>query len=248
MSEMKHPTAEHLEEFVEGALPVRERVVVELHLPGCPSCQTQVEELRALFGALSGLARFEPTVGFVDRVIVIHALENLEEFAPSAVFSDRVMASVKVPQSARQSDWQSAWKKQSARAGALISHVSPKSSFGWAMATVMLAVPMLLGGGTVAWLLSRSYVTSSGLWAMTTNWIIEGLQGVGTTVVGGVMRTDLAVWTAANITEFMARAGFSGLGLVAATGAATIMLSSWILYKNLFRTPSREAHYVSYSF
>jgi hypothetical protein len=240
MSEMKHPTAEHLEEFVEGALPARERVVVELHLPGCPSCQGQVEELRSLFTALSTLTHFEPAEGFAERVMVIHALENLEEFVPSAAFGERVMASVRIPQGA--------WQRRAAWAGALITRAGPKSSFGWAMAAAMLGLPMLLGGGTVAWLLSRSYVTSSGLIAMATTWLIEGLQGMGSTAVSAIMRTDLAVWTATIVTEFMARAGLSGLGVVAATAAGAITLSIWILYKNLFRTPSREAHYVSYSF
>jgi hypothetical protein len=73
---MMHPTAERLQAFAEKTLEAGERVVVESHLLGCSQCQSDVEEWRALFVALSGLPRFAPSSGFANRVIAGLALPD----------------------------------------------------------------------------------------------------------------------------------------------------------------------------
>lgn len=64
-----HPAADRLEALVEGLLDDGDRVVVESHLVGCSRCQTEVEELRALFGALARMQHFSPAPGFLHRVM-----------------------------------------------------------------------------------------------------------------------------------------------------------------------------------
>jgi anti-sigma factor RsiW len=86
-----HPTADRLEALVEGNLVEGERVVVESHVVGCSRCQTEVEELRSLFGALARMQHFSPSLGFLERVMAhvrlpdpwyIRATQYLPRFAP----------------------------------------------------------------------------------------------------------------------------------------------------------------------
>lgn len=70
MSERRdHPNTERLQAFVEESLDERQRDTVESHVSVCVECRVEVEELRSLFGALSELATFAPSVGFADAVM-----------------------------------------------------------------------------------------------------------------------------------------------------------------------------------
>lgn len=66
---MLHPTPDRLEAYVEGGLPDADRAVLESHVQDCPRCRADVEEWRGLFAALAELPRFEPSVGFAERVM-----------------------------------------------------------------------------------------------------------------------------------------------------------------------------------
>lgn len=227
MIEAHHPTAEQLEALADGALDRSDRVTVESHLLGCAGCRTAADEWRALFAALADLPQLEPSLGFADRV----------------------MADVRIAAGARwQHAWQAGWQQSAARAAALIERVAPKSTFGWALATAMLALPVILGGGIVAWIFSKSYLTPATLWAWTSETLVQGLQGLGQTAIAAVMQSGIAAWTVARATEFVNTAGITGLGTLAAVAGMTTMLSIWILYRNLFRTPTRETDYATYSF
>lgn len=227
MKEAHHPTADQLEALADGALDRADRVTVESHLLGCPACRSAADEWHALFAALASLPQLQPSVGFADRV----------------------MADVRVAGAAGwQRAWQSAWQHGSERAGALIARVTPQSTFGWGLAVALLALPALLGAGAIAWLVSESYLTPTTIWAWTTGAMVEGLQGMGATTITAVMQTDLAAWAVARGAEFINDAGMSGIGAIAAIAGMTTVLSVWILYKNLFRTPARENDYATFSF
>ncbi len=71
-----HPEPEQLEALAAGDVEDGDAVVLESHLQACGRCRTEVEEWRALFGALA----------------------DLPEVRPSPAFADRVMASVRIPQ------------------------------------------------------------------------------------------------------------------------------------------------------
>jgi anti-sigma factor RsiW len=225
MSETYHPAADRLEAFVEGTLREGDRVVLESHLVACPACQTQVEEWRALFTALDGLPQFEPSVGFANRV----------------------MQHVRI---APQSAWaaqQAVWQHWAGRANALIARVAPKTNYGWSLAVALLALPLLIGGSAIAWLVSKSYITSDALMGFTRESIVEGLQGIGATAVAAVMQTDIAAWVVANTGAVISTAGVTGLGAILAGAGAITVLSTWVLYRNLFRSPSRESDYALFS-
>ncbi|CAN5747181.1 hypothetical protein BH23GEM9_BH23GEM9_11420 [soil metagenome] len=230
MTDMNHPTADHLEAFVEGVLEASDRVVLESHLLGCPECQAAVKEWQALFAALSELPQLEPKFGFADRV----------------------MARVRLaPRTARQSSLQlaqAAVQKQLGRAGSAIERILPRTTFGWAMATAFLALPFLIGGALLAWLMSRSYITPASLWAFFSTQAVEGARSVGGAAVSAAMQTEVAAWLVARSADFLSTAGVTGLGVLIAAAAATTLLSIWVLYRNLIRSPSRETHYASYSF
>jgi len=81
-----HPEAERLEALAAGELGGADAAVVESHLVGCAHCREQVEEWRALFGALANLPGLEPTPGFADAVMSRVAVRSVwaERFAALA--------------------------------------------------------------------------------------------------------------------------------------------------------------------
>lgn len=219
MSETYHPTADRLEAFVEGALGDGDRAVLESHLLSCQACRVQVEEWRGLFNALASLPQFEPSIGFANRV----------------------MAHVRVAPRA-------AWQEWADRATALITRVAPKTNYGWSLAAVLLALPVILGGSAIAWLISKSYITPGALMGYTRESLVEGLQGVGSTAIAALMQTDIAAWVVANVGAVISTAGVTGLGAILAGAGTMTVVSTWVLYRNLFRSPSRESDYALYSF
>ncbi|MEX0907004.1 MAG: hypothetical protein WD054_01640 [Gemmatimonadota bacterium] len=222
-----HPTADRLEAFIEGVLEDCDRVVVASHIVGCARCQSEVEEWRSLFAALSSLPSLEPAVGFADRVML------------------RVRVAARPHWHAA---WWAAWEQAAAHAAALAGRLTPKTTFGWGLVAALLALPVALGGGIVAWLVTRSYLTPQALWLYTRDGIVNGLQGVGSTAIAFVMRSELAAWTVARSVEFVDTAGMTGVGAIIAAAGVLTMLSIWILYRNLFRTPTRESDYATFSF
>jgi anti-sigma factor RsiW len=219
MSETYHPTADRLEAFVEGALGDGDRVVLESHLLSCQACQMQVEEWRGLFNALASLPQFEPSIGFANRV----------------------MAHVRVAPRA-------AWQEWADRATALVTQVAPKTNYGWSLAAALFALPVILGGSAIAWLISKSYITPGALMGYTRESLVEGLQGVGSTAIAALMQTDIAAWVVANVGAVISMTGVTGLGAILAGAGTMTVVSTWVLYRNLFRSPSRESDYALYSF
>ena len=99
-----------------------------------------------------------------------------------------------------------------------------------------------------SWLLTRSYLTADTLWTAALETVTHGAQRVGESLVQGVVQTDVMTWLVANLGEFLATAGMRGIGAAVAAVGALSMLSIYVLYRNLIRTPTRESHYVTYSF
>ena len=219
-----HPASEALEAYAESANGRGDRAAVETHLVSCARCQAEVEEWRSLFATLEALPRF----------------------APSAGFAARVMAHVRV-RSARAA-WHAQALAQVAAAGRSVGRWLPQTTRGWAFVTAMLALPAIVGTALVAWLLSRSYITTEALWVAAVGAVDRGATRLGTAAVDGAMQTDVAAWLTANVGAFLQTAGMRGIGALAALAGVLTVLSIWILYRNLFRTPRRESSYVTYSF
>ena len=175
-----------------------------------------------------------------DSVVVewrslFHALAHLPRLAPSRGFAERVMARVRIAQ-----PWH-------ARATAAVTRLLPRSTRGWALAAAFLALPVLAGGTLMAWLLSKSYVTSHGLWVFTTDRIAAGIQALVTGVLTFLMQTDVAAWLARSFGTLFDAGGARGIGALAAVGAVLTLISAYVLYTNLFRTRDRDSTYGTFS-
>jgi predicted anti-sigma-YlaC factor YlaD len=162
-------------------------------------------------------------------------LAGLPVFAPAVGFADRVMAHVRIPE-----PWY-------ARASQVFGRFLPRTTMGWAMAVALLAVPVLAVGTLAFWLLSRSYLTGYRLWVFATDQFAAGANQVAAGAFSRVVSTDVSVWLVRSITSFMESSGMRGLGAVAAVLACVIMVSIWVLYRNLFRNPNRGSSYVTFT-
>jgi hypothetical protein len=230
MSDMYHPTADRLEAFAEGGLDRGEHVVIESHLLGCAQCQAQVDEWHALFAALEGLQQFEPAPDFADRVMAGVRL------APRTAWRTSV---------ASTRSWAGG---QLGAAAAAVERVLPKSTFGWSLATALLALPLVLGVALVVWLADQAYATPSAIWAYVSNSAVDAIRAFGANALVAAMQTDVVAWLVMQGGELLETAGARGVGALLAMASAATMLSIWVLYRNLFRTPTRETNYVTYSF
>ena len=164
------------------------------------------------------------------------ALRALPHFAPAPGFAGRVMAHVRIPR-----PWHT-------RAGALVTRLMPRTTPGWAFAVSMLAIPMLMAGSLALWLLSRDYLTAAGLWAFALDSFVATAGRWSAGAIALVLQTDIMAWLVRSVATFLEAAGLRGLGTVAAGAALLTLVSIWVLYRNLFRTPTRGSTYVTYSF
>lgn len=219
MRESQHLDAEELQTFVEGRTPEGERAGVESHLSVCLPCQGEAEEWRSLFSALSSLPQFEPASGFADRV-----LAGMKQAHATAVLP---------------------WYVRGSR---FVGRVAPKTTRGWALAAAFLALPLISGGLFVSWLISKAYVTPRTLWAFATDRGAHALQSLGEGTITWALNTEAASWAVKMSSQLVHQVGMSGVGALVAAMAIATSLSIWVLYKYLFRSTTREASYVSFSF
>lgn len=216
MHELEHPNTESLQGYAESAIGESDRAVLESHLLSCSRCTAEVEEWRSLFATLAALPQFDP----------------------SPTFAARVMAQVRLPASVPM------WSPWLSRAQQLLARLTPKTRAGWTFATAFLALPVLLGGGVLAWLFSREYITVQSLWVFVSERTTSSMEGLGAAALKGMMQSDATAWLLQQGQSVVAEIGMRGLGALAFGVASMIMLSIWILYKNLFRTPTRETNHV----
>lgn len=159
---------------------------------------------------------------------MFHALTSLPRFAPTAGFIERVMANVRVPQH---------WL---ARATDSLARFLPRTTTGWALVAAFLALPILAGGTLFTWLLSKSYVTTHGLWVFVTESIATAFQALVSNTLTFVMQSDAVAWLAGALDSIIAAGGMRGVGAIAATAGVLTLTSIWVLYTNLIRTPHHQ--------
>lgn len=174
--------------------------------------------------------------GVAEWQVLYRGIEALPHFEPAPGFALRVMAKVRVPRP---------WHE---RATEFISGWLPHTTRGWAAAAAILALPVLAGGSMVAWLLSKSYVTTQGLWTFATGQVSNAATGVLSGALDRLVQSNAVAWLAAGLDSVLATAGMRGIGLLAGLGAVLIVASVWVLYRNLIRTPHRDSDYVTYCF
>lgn len=215
-----HPDTERLQGYADDSIPSGDRAVVASHLEACARCAAEVAEWRSLFATLSSLPRLAPRPGFADRV----------------------MAGVKLPGAVPV---YAPWLERGRR---LAERLTPTSTGGWALATAFVTLPLLVAGLLGYWVVANEYVTPAALWAFATERATSDLQGLGTSVLSTLIQSDLTVSGIRLMRRIIDTAGVSGLGALVLGVAFTTTLSIWVLYRNLFRTPTRESNHVSYSF
>lgn len=164
---------------------------------------------------------------------LFHALASLPHFSPAPGFANRVMAHVRIPE-----PWH-------ARATSWLDRLLPKSTYGWAVAVVILALPVVAGGSLLVWLLSKSYVTAHGLWVFATDRFTTAASDLAGGALTALMQTDLAAWLASNVDTVFGATGPRGLGALAAGAGMLTFASAWVLYRNLFKNPNGKTSYAS---
>lgn len=164
------------------------------------------------------------------------ALAALPVLAPAPGFANRVMAHVSV---------RAAWQ---ARTAGWLGRCVPRTTGGWVVAVALLGIPAIVAGTFIAWLLSRSYLTGYRLWVFATDQFATGTNEVASSILSRLMSTDIAVWVVTSVTSFLESAGLRGMSALAGGLACLIVVSIWVLYRNLFRTPNRGSTYVSFTF
>jgi hypothetical protein len=214
-----HPTAEKLQGFVEGLLDGADRVVLASHLADCPTCQTEVEEWRALFAMIA----------------------TLPQHAPARGFANRVMAQVALPD-----PW---YVRIAARMATQLQVFTPKTTRGWAVASACLAFPIVFFGALTAWLLSKPYITPNGLLTFTIDRVQTGFASLAQGTFVTLLQTDFALFVARALeTLTEAGLGATG-ALLVAVAMATALSAWVLYQNLFRTTTTRENHtYASYSF
>lgn len=163
---------------------------------------------------------------------LLATLGGLPAFEPRGDFADRVMARVDV-----RPRWAFAL-------AAVLARPMPRTTAGWALIAAILAVPALVYGGAVAWLTSQPW--------FSTGWMLAFAQEA---VAGAYMfgRDLLVSWlTGSAVAEWVARLVTStepgAIGAAAALFGTAVVVSAWVLYRNLIRTPRRERGHATFAF
>ena len=161
------------------------------------------------------------------------ALAALPHFDPSPGFALRVMQHVKLPD-----PWY-------VRAGHYLQIFIPKTTRGWAFASGIFALPLVTVSAMLLWLLSKPYITGETLIAFGWSRISAAAAAAADTLAATFIRSDIAIMTARGV-EAAFTGDLRGAGLVALAFAALTCLSTWVLYQNLFRSPTRRSNYASF--
>jgi anti-sigma factor RsiW len=166
---------------------------------------------------------------------LFQVLAALPELSPATGFADRVMRDVRVRHPVL--DWVNEW----------IERLTPSTNRGWALASAVGAMPVLLTAALAWWVLSHPAVTGQELWLFAT---AQAAQALGTgwqLALSSFAGSALATWLA-GLLELAESVGRGGLGLAAVMFATLTLGSVYVLYENLFRPNARRAQHASYSF
>lgn len=164
------------------------------------------------------------------------ALSGLPVLEPAPGFADRVMAAVQLPQ------------PLPARIAGVFGRWLPKSTRMWAILTALLALPGLAVGGAVAWVAAQPWLTVEGIVFFGWDRAVRGATWIAAAAGHLLLETAPVQWAVSMADQLLTAVGPSGIGAAAALFGTLVVLSAWILYQNLFRTPTRERNHASLSF
>ncbi|MBX6363600.1 MAG: zf-HC2 domain-containing protein [Gemmatimonadetes bacterium] len=164
------------------------------------------------------------------------ALSSMPQLEPSAGFADRVMAHVTLPRSAaaRLADRARRWL--------------PRSTLGWALVTLFLALPVAAAAAALAWIAATPWLSLDGVLLWGFEKATAGAAWLTSQASALVLQSRPALWLTGSIETLVATAGLRGIGAAAALFGLIVVASAWILYQNLFRPHTRDVTYAHYSF
>jgi anti-sigma factor RsiW len=204
-----HPTAERLQDLLEGLLPRPEALGVEGHLHGCRDCRAEVTEWRRVMTRLQSLPSLEPSPEFGERVMA-HVRVQLALLAAKPTLAERLQLLVGsvTPRTRR---------RLAALAGA---GITPSVTLGL-LAYAVFSHPLVTLGN----LLSFAWLQGS-----------ERVASVGAGVVERTTESE-TLFRAYQALEVVfaspATAALAATGLVGLTFTAV-----WVFYRNVFAGPS----------
>jgi hypothetical protein len=213
-----HPNTERLQNLVEGTLGEAEQAVVESHLLGCATCQSEVEEWRSLFTVLA----------------------TLPQFTPSVHFANNVMAQVRLPD-----PW---YVRALVHVGDRLHAFAPKTTRGWALVTAFLALPLVLFTLVATWLLSKPYFTPTNVFAFVWHRGELLLGSAAEAVKLQLLETDVALFLARQLEALASAGVGTAGALLAAVAIATAASAYILYQNLFRADAHREQRYVTYSF
>lgn len=159
------------------------------------------------------------------------ALASLPHLEPMPGFADRVMAGVHIHQ-----PWH-------VRLFAILDRLVPSGRTGWMIAALLVVLPAVTVSTTLAWLFSRPTITLNGLWYITRAKAGEAVLTLGGRLLQAILENEAATWIWMQIQVLVANVGLKGIGAGAALCTGVAAVATWVLYDNLFRTPTRDDPY-----
>lgn len=209
-----------LQDYLDGRLAARQEVRVDRHLGSCAICRDELAGYRA----------------------VARAVESLPSLAPSTDFTERVMAELRIREMAAMA------MAPTSRTGVLLSRVRaaiPSSRQGWAAALGVSVAPVVTLVLLVQSVFAHELVTFGSLFSFlrlqTSGWVDAAVARASTMaadLLPGLV-LDGAAWVFGNPTALASAAALGSMGL---------LVSVWVLYRNLLLTHFPDPDHARLSF
>jgi anti-sigma factor RsiW len=165
------------------------------------------------------------------------ALASLPQMEPSVQFADHIMAAINLP------------LPLPARVASIFRRFVPKSKTTWTLATIFLALPIIVTGAFAAWVIAQPWLTLEGLLVFGYTRASAATIALASYLGRELITSAPAVLVSNGVQKLMAIAGVGQLGIIIAAFATLTLLSVWVLYRFLFRTTTRETtNYALHSF
>ncbi len=165
------------------------------------------------------------------------ALASLPLMEPSVQFSEHIMASINLS------------VPLPARVASIFKRFVPKSTMGWTLASIFLALPIIATGALATWIIAQPWLTIEGLLVFGYTRATAVVLAFADYAGRELLTSAPALLLSTGVQKLIAYAGVGQLGMVIAALATLTLLSVWILYRFLFRSTTRDnTNYASYSF
>lgn len=214
--ELLHPTPDRLEALAAGEIDAADAAVLESHLQGCTHCRAEIEEWRALFGALAALP----------------------SFAPAPQFAQNVMARVQIRQPMAT--------RLARLADRTADRLVPRTPRALALVAAAFTVPAAALITLIVWISARPWLSVEAIAAFALQRTAALLNAVPGQALALLQRSGIGAWVGEALQRLSS--GTGSIGAAVALFATLTVLSAFVVYRNVFRAPTRGNNgYASYS-